>query len=101
MAKYAGSEKEAADLMKEYPDGGMFAVYGGDLGFSVIVFCLCALTCIFTLMIRRRVGWGELGGPTTPKYVTAVFFVFLWFLYIGLSTFKTFQTLADDPCWNK
>jgi solute carrier family 8 (sodium/calcium exchanger) len=97
--EYPGTIDETLKLMSLHPDGGVFAVRSGDLGFSVIVFCLCASVAIFVLMLRRRLGIGELGGPVVLKYVTACFFIFLWFLYVGLSAFKTFQSLKDDPCW--
>lgn len=99
MKKYPGTPAEILDLTTKYPGGGMLAVKSGDLGFSVIVFCCCAVTCIAVLMLRRRAGFGELGGPVGAKHATAVFFVFLWFVYVGMSSYQTFQTLADDPCW--
>ena len=62
-----------------------FAVPAGDLGYSVSVFCGAALLCLLTLMLRRRVLGGELGGPFISKWLTAIFFVGLWFGYIYLS----------------
>ena len=46
-----------------YPQGG-FVVPAGDLGYSVTVFCVCAVLCLGTLTLRRSVLGGELGGPS-------------------------------------
>lgn len=79
---------ETMTILDRYPEGG-FVVKAGALSFSVIVFTVCALACIFTLIMRRKFCGGELGGPETPKYVTAVFFVSLWFIYVGISAWDT------------
>ena len=63
-----------------------FAVPAGDLGFSVAVFCVAASTCLGTLLVRRCTVGGELGGPAVPKYGSALFFVFLWVVYVALSS---------------
>lgn len=87
------------EQLKLYPEGGKFVVIGGDLGFNLVIFSLCAVTTIGTLMVRRKLWRAELGGPTLPKKATAVFFVFLWFLYIALSSWKVFDTRSKDPCY--
>uniref|UniRef100_A0A7S4LQM0 Calx-beta domain-containing protein n=1 Tax=Oxyrrhis marina TaxID=2969 RepID=A0A7S4LQM0_OXYMA len=71
--------------LESYPDGG-FMVPAGNLGFSVGVFTTCALLCIAGLVVRRKLFGGELGGPRGPKVVSAVFFVCLWFTYIGCAS---------------
>mmetsp|Transcript_56451 Transcript_56451/g.104510 ORF Transcript_56451/g.104510 Transcript_56451/m.104510 type:complete len:862 (+) Transcript_56451:172-2757(+) len=86
------------DECKEYTDGGKFVVIGGDLGTSVIVFCSCALCCLLGLCLRRIKFGGELGGPKTVAYISSAFFVFLWFVYITISTIVTVQSQDDDPC---
>jgi solute carrier family 8 (sodium/calcium exchanger) len=72
-----------------YPDGNVFIVPAGDLGFSVTVFSCCACVCIATLVARRKIAGGELGGPRPIKIGTAIFFVLLWLTYVGLSSAKT------------
>jgi len=58
----------ATAIQKSYvdPDTGEsypgYYVPAGTLGFSVVLFCLCAVTCIVVLLIRRKVVGGELGG---------------------------------------
>eukprot|EP00931_Biecheleriopsis_adriatica_P064343 TRINITY_DN39137_c0_g1_i1.p1 TRINITY_DN39137_c0_g1~~TRINITY_DN39137_c0_g1_i1.p1 ORF type:complete len:821 (+),score=131.44 TRINITY_DN39137_c0_g1_i1:95-2557(+) len=67
-----------------YPDGG-FIVDSNGLGFSVSVFCGCAVACFAVLVGRRVMFGGELGGPKNPKYISCAILVFLWVLYLGLS----------------
>lgn len=74
---------------------GMFVVIGGELGFSVAIFSACAVMCIFTLLLRRKLFGGELGGPRTPQLATAAFLVFLWLLYIGLSSYHIMANRGD------
>ena len=66
-----------------------FIVKAGDLAMSVTVFCIMAVITIIILLIRRKFG-GELGGPTTPKYITAFFLVGLWTLYIIISSLVSY-----------
>ena len=60
-----------------------FAVPAGTLGTSVAIFSACAIITLGSLMFRRATEGFELGGPTAPKMVTAVFMVLLWFAYIA------------------
>ena len=71
--------------------GEPFRVPSGSLTFSVTIFCVFAFICIAVLMVRRikSIG-GELGGPTGPKYATAIFFMFLWLMYIILSSLESY-----------
>jgi len=91
--------KKYPDMKEKYPEGGKFVVKSGDLGFSVIVFSSCALCGIALLMIRRKIWKAELGGPVNVKYLTSVFFVCLWFIYIGLSSWKVIDSRQGDPCY--
>ncbi|CAI5451467.1 unnamed protein product [Caenorhabditis angaria] len=71
--------------------GSVFAVDPGNLGFSVLIFCVEALICIAVLVARRseRVG-GELGGPVGLKWLTAACFASLWFIYLLLSALEAY-----------
>jgi len=71
-----------------YPTGGQFVVLGGNLGFSVAVFCCCASCCIMVILIRRWFVGGELGGPKGLMYATSAFLVCLWLTYVGLSSWN-------------
>jgi len=65
-----------------------FVVLAGSLSFSVAVFSACAVTCIALLAIRRRVIGGELGGPRGSKWLSSFFLTCLWFVYLGLSSWR-------------
>ena len=82
-----------------------YYVPGGALGWSVLVFVVCAITCIIFLMIRRYTVGGELGGGAVGRWASCVFLVGLWFLYIGMSILQN-PTVAlidvspdPDPAW--
>eukprot|EP00928_Gymnodinium_smaydae_P048739 TRINITY_DN3262_c0_g2_i2.p1 TRINITY_DN3262_c0_g2~~TRINITY_DN3262_c0_g2_i2.p1 ORF type:complete len:858 (-),score=206.78 TRINITY_DN3262_c0_g2_i2:71-2584(-) len=64
---------------------GAFVVPAGGLGPSVAIFTACALATLATLLVRRRVIGGELGGPKKTQWATFAFFVFLWAIYIVAS----------------
>jgi len=82
--KYYGVNGLKENMVDDYPDGG-FVVLADSLGFSVGIFCVCAVTCLCTLYFRR-VNWGfELGGPKGPQQATFVLFVGLWCFYIFMS----------------
>mmetsp|Transcript_46279 Transcript_46279/g.110119 ORF Transcript_46279/g.110119 Transcript_46279/m.110119 type:complete len:873 (-) Transcript_46279:231-2849(-) len=86
------------DQCIEKPEGGKFVVVGGDLGTSVIVFCVCALVCLGGLMFRRLKFGGELGGPPAMAYLSSGIFVSLWLIYVAVSSIVTVQSQQDDPC---
>ncbi|PIC25830.1 hypothetical protein B9Z55_018610 [Caenorhabditis nigoni] len=71
--------------------GTKFLVDPGNLGFSVLIFCVEALLCIAVLVLRRskKVG-GELGGPTALRWMTSMFFCSLWFMYLLLSALEAY-----------
>eukprot|EP00746_Dinoflagellata_sp_MGD_P074237 gnl/MRDRNA2_/MRDRNA2_30014_c0_seq1.p1 gnl/MRDRNA2_/MRDRNA2_30014_c0~~gnl/MRDRNA2_/MRDRNA2_30014_c0_seq1.p1 ORF type:complete len:831 (-),score=147.70 gnl/MRDRNA2_/MRDRNA2_30014_c0_seq1:33-2525(-) len=88
------SKYEGEDVIDKYPDGG-FVVLAGDLSFSVIVFSVCACLCIALLVVRRSACGGELGGPRGAKFASAAFCVALWFVYVGLSSWKALSSLNE------
>lgn len=73
-------------------NGDEFRVDPGNLGFSVLIFCVLALVCIAILMHRRYNPniQAELGGPSRSRKVTAVVFVSMWLTYIMLSSLQTY-----------
>ena len=79
-----------------YPDihargfDGAYVVRSGDLGFSVLVFTMCAVITIVTILLRRP---HELGGSTVGKYATAAGFVGLWITYVALSSLVTIEVI--------
>ena len=73
-------------------NGGQFVVEGGSLGFSVLLFCILAVTCLSTMMWRRfnkNIG-AELGGPQPYKRITSIFFALLWMSYIIMSALECY-----------
>jgi solute carrier family 8 (sodium/calcium exchanger) len=70
---------------------GSFVVKAGSLGFSVAVFCCCAVLAMAMLYLRRRYFGGELGGPRLNKRISAGFLVALWVIYVVLSSWSALQ----------
>ena len=66
-----------------------YFVSAGDLAFSLAVFLPCAIICIVLFFIRRYKCGGELGGPVMAKQVSAFIMIFLWFLYVLMSTLQS------------
>ncbi|WKY09975.1 hypothetical protein Q1695_002376 [Nippostrongylus brasiliensis] len=72
-------------------NGTKFLVDPGNLGFSVLVFCLEACACITIIVLRRgKLVGGELGGPLQFRIITSTFFVCLWVLYLTLSALEAY-----------
>lgn len=71
--------------------GTKFVVEPGSLGFSVCLFCVCAIVSIFILVLRRRqcIG-GELGGPRKFKLTTSIFLLCLWIFYVLISSLESY-----------
>lgn len=72
--------------------GGQFDVPAGSLGFSVIVYTVCAIIALLLLVARHYMtmfGKAELGGPQIPKMLCGIFLISLWVLYVILSSLKT------------
>ncbi|KAL9235749.1 hypothetical protein vseg_010486 [Gypsophila vaccaria] len=58
------------------------------LSFSLLVFFSTSVGCIGVLVLRRIVFGGELGGPRIWAWVTSAFFMFLWLIFVVLSSLK-------------
>ncbi|RWS29338.1 sodium/calcium exchanger 3-like protein [Leptotrombidium deliense] len=73
--------------------GEPFEVKAGTLGFNVGLYTGLSLIAIAILMARRSMsffGKGELGGPPSKSKATAIFLVFLWFVYIIISSLQVY-----------
>lgn len=91
LGKYCGSTPTKVDsALGACPSVG-FAVHAGNLGTSVGVFVGGACIVIATILARRSMYTAELGGPETPKKLTAAFFVLLWLIYVGVSTYLAYK----------
>ena len=73
--------------------GGDYPMPKGDLEFSVMVFCACAVTCFAILTTRRCIVGGELGGPEASKTISAVCCVLLWLIYVVAASLKSYGKL--------
>lgn len=73
-------------------NGRGYFVPAKALGFSVVIFLICGVTCIIFLMVRRCVVGGELGGETAAgRTGSALFLCSLWMLYIILSSLQAYS----------
>ncbi|XP_022249769.1 sodium/calcium exchanger 3-like [Limulus polyphemus] len=73
--------------------GKVFDVPSGSLSFSVGIYSATAMACIVLLMVRRYssfFGRAELGGPINASRASFAFLLFLWFLYILLSSLHAY-----------
>jgi solute carrier family 8 (sodium/calcium exchanger) len=79
----------AEKVANDYGGGtARFVAPGGALGFSVIVFCSCALATFSILMYRRGAVGAELGGDPAKAKVHAAMCICLWFVYVAMSILK-------------
>lgn len=87
-----------------FPDGShsnqLYYVPAGSLGFSVVVFVVCAVLCIITLLVRRFKNGGELGGTAGSRGGALFFLVFLWIMYIVLSIMQAYS-IGGAEFWSK
>jgi len=91
LGRYCGLAPTKVDsALGACPSVG-FAVPSGNLGTSVGVFVGGACVAIATILARRSMYTAELGGPETPKKLTAALFVFLWLVYVGVSTYLVYK----------
>lgn len=73
--------------------GETFKYPAGSLSFSVVIYTICALVCIFLIMARRYLsffGKSELGGPFGPKIACGCLLFFLWIFYVILSSLQAY-----------
>jgi solute carrier family 8 (sodium/calcium exchanger) len=86
-ADYAPPPVTVDGVLLTFPRGS-YPVLAGDLGFSVVLFCIAAAFCIGTLYVRRWTIGAELGGPTRIKNLTGAFFILLWLMYVIVSSLQ-------------
>ncbi len=71
--------------------GEEYSVPAGALGFSVILFLCTSTLTLITIVLRRIIFKGELGGNTIAKWVSFVWLVFLWIVYVTFSTLNSYE----------
>ncbi|PIN08756.1 Ca2+/Na+ exchanger NCX1 [Handroanthus impetiginosus] len=58
------------------------------LSFSLIMFFITSVGCIVVLVYRRRTLGAELGGPRLWAWVTSVYFMLLWLIFVTFSSLR-------------
>ncbi|KAL0437629.1 UNVERIFIED_CONTAM: Magnesium/proton exchanger [Sesamum radiatum] len=58
------------------------------LSFSLLVFFATSVCCIGVLVFRRLTLGAELGGPRLWAWVTCIFFMLLWLIFVVLSSLR-------------
>ncbi|KAK6626785.1 hypothetical protein RUM44_009262 [Polyplax serrata] len=74
-------------------NGTEFRVPAGTLGFTVLMFSICAVIAIGLLVLRRNLtttGKAELGGPLLWKFLSGGCLISLWVLYIVVSCLQEY-----------
>jgi solute carrier family 8 (sodium/calcium exchanger) len=71
-------------------------VKSGPLAFSVVVFLCVAIVCFIVIVARRIFVGGELGGSPLGRYLSGLFLIFLWFIYILMSTLQAYGVWPTD-----
>jgi solute carrier family 8 (sodium/calcium exchanger) len=64
-----------------------------ELRFSVLIYTLTSIVCIALLLARRNLaffGKAELGGPLTPRVLSSLLLLFMWLIYVLLSSLKSY-----------
>ena len=59
-----------------------------DLSFSLLVFFATSFGCITVLVLRRIILGAELGGPRLWAWVTSVYFMILWVVFVVFSSLR-------------
>ena len=72
-------------------NGRGYYVAAGPLGFSVVVFLICAVICIITLMLRRIFIGAELGGPKCSRVTSMIWLMLLWGIYITMCILQAYE----------
>lgn len=66
------------------------------LGFTLMVFFSTSVGCISVLVVRRLILGAELGGPRFWAWVTSVFFMLLWLIFVVLPSLRVSGVIKYD-----
>jgi len=73
----------------------LYKINANGLTIAVIAYIGLSLLTFFTLMCRRAVAKGELGGSTGGRYGSAAWFFLLWIIFIVLATCGFYGVIKD------
>lgn len=66
----------------------------GKLSFSVMLYLVTSVVCFIVLLMRRYISGGELGGMNgTTKWLTGVFCMLLWVVYLVMSSLQVYDVI--------
>ncbi|XP_057776623.1 LOW QUALITY PROTEIN: magnesium/proton exchanger-like [Salvia miltiorrhiza] len=60
----------------------------GGLSFSLLMFFATSVGCIVVLVFRRMTLGAELGGPRHWAWITSIYFMMLWLIFVTLSSLR-------------
>lgn len=60
----------------------------GGLSFSLLLFFPTSVGCIVVLVFRRLTLGAELGGPRHWAWITSIYFMMLWLIFVTLSSLR-------------
>ncbi|KAL1550253.1 magnesium/proton exchanger-like [Salvia divinorum] len=60
----------------------------GGLSFSLLMFFATSVGCIVVLVFRRLTLGAELGGPRHWAWITSIYFMMLWLIFVTLSSLR-------------
>lgn len=69
------------------------------LSFSLLVFFSTSVGCIVVLVFRRLTLGAELGGPKLWAWVTSVYFMILWIIFVVLSSLRVSGIIWGISFW--
>jgi solute carrier family 8 (sodium/calcium exchanger) len=78
-----------ATIYKKSKEGINYKYPAGDLAFSVVLYLSTSITCFLVLIIRRYCVGAELGGMNgAVKWITGIFCICLWLIYLIMSSLQ-------------
>eukprot|EP00401_Gymnodinium_catenatum_P002717 CAMPEP_0117509350 /NCGR_PEP_ID=MMETSP0784-20121206/27429_1 /TAXON_ID=39447 /ORGANISM="" /LENGTH=970 /DNA_ID=CAMNT_0005304953 /DNA_START=117 /DNA_END=3027 /DNA_ORIENTATION=+ len=86
-AAWESKYQEAAAMY----EGCVFVVRAGNMGFSVVVFCICSAAALSLKIVRRKYIGCELGGPFDVKTSFSFTFVAYWVGYVTIVSWRAMR----------